>query len=127
MDEIVELYRQLRRDGRLQQDWERNQPRRDRALESVLIARCSREVATAALLSIKLRFEPAAGEPALLRPEFPSDLLEWGKGQGAGASRLVGLVARQEIPDVVRAASLHALLYYHDRSGPGRVPASRSG
>ena len=35
---ITDLYRSLRDDSRLQKNWERNQPRIDRAFESPLIA-----------------------------------------------------------------------------------------
>ena len=38
MTGIADLYGALRADNRLQQDWESNQPRVDRALESPLIA-----------------------------------------------------------------------------------------
>lgn len=127
MASLVELYRHLRADARLQRDWEQNQPRRDRALESVLIARCSREVATAVLLTIKLRYEPAAVD--FLQPPCPADLVAFGQRQGAGGSRLVSCLAGA-VPEVVRAAAIHSLHYYRDRAGPNplvRLPWSDAG
>ena len=59
--DIVELYGCLSRDVRLQRNWERNQPRVDRCLEApLMVSEAAREVATAALLVIKLCFEPQA-------------------------------------------------------------------
>lgn len=113
---IVSLYQQMRDDLRLQRDWERNQPRVDRALEAVLIARESREVATAVLLSIKLRCEPGA---ALLQPLPDERLLSFARSQGRGGCRLAKLIeAGVQVDEVTRAAAIHALQYYRDRSDP---------
>jgi len=52
MASLVAVYQALRADPRLQKNWEENQPRLDRCLEAPLIARTSREIATAALLAV---------------------------------------------------------------------------
>ncbi len=79
---IVTLYERLHDDPRLQKDWERNQPGIDRALESVLIARTRREVATAALLNVKQQYEPSRPRPG--RHPSSASIVEFARTQGAG-------------------------------------------
>lgn len=125
---VVELYSALRNDPRLQKDWEQNQPRVDRAFEAPLIARTPREVATSALLVVKLSFEPAAS--AYLRPEVDLALVEFGRSQGAGGARLANIIQRKRPADqVALAASIHSLRFYHERATASpliRLPWSES-
>ena len=112
---IIELYSALGDDSRLQRDWERNQPRVDRAFEAPLIARTPREVATAALLAIKLCFEPAAR--ACLHPEVDPTLIEFGRSQGAGGARLANIIEVKRPADhTAIAASIHSLRFYRERA-----------
>ncbi len=113
MQSIVGLYSALKQDTRLQKNWEMNQSRIDRALESPLIARTPREVATAALLVMKIRCEPAVA-PCQVAP--PDDgLIAFGRTQGPGGSRLANVI--QAAPDdLVVAAASATLMYYLDRS-----------
>ncbi len=111
---IVNLYRQLRDDPRLQKNWEQNQPRTDRALESVLIARTPREVATTVLLFVKRRYEPAATR--ISSDPCHSELLAFARSQGMGGRQLANLIERSDAdPDVVMAA-IESLRFYHNRS-----------
>jgi hypothetical protein len=112
---IVDLYRALAADPRLQKDWEANQPRVDRAFEAPLIARTPREVATAALLWIKLRFEPTAAEfnDVLLDEQ----LLVFARSQGPGGARLANVITNHTTASrTARAAAIHALAFYRCRS-----------
>lgn len=120
MSRIVSLFSALRDDPRLQRDWERNQPRVDRALESPLIAMTPREVATAALLAMKLRFQPEARD--LIERDAEPELLEFGRSQGSGGSRLAKLLMEQKGPDdFARPAAIACLRYYRDRSAANRL------
>jgi hypothetical protein len=129
MASITDLYRALRADSRLPREWERCQPRIDRALESVPIARTTREVATAALLTVKLKYEPAAAGFSDVRAD--DDLLHFAQGQGSGGAQLGCLLAGKRAADAVAvAAAVHTLRFYRDRFGPNelvRLPWSRPG
>ena len=117
---IISIYKQLRDDARLQKNWEQNQPRIDRALESVLIARTPREVATAVLLSVKLRFEPAAAQHACA--EYDRDLLLFARSQGRSGGQLANLIERNaDGDDIALAAALQSLAFYKDRTAPNRL------
>lgn len=113
MQSIVDLYLALKQDPRLQKNWEANQPRVDRALESPLIARTPREVATAALLVMKIRCEPAAATCPVDPPG--GDLIAFARTQGPGGSRLAKVIEAAKDDLAVVAASA-ALMYYRDRS-----------
>ncbi len=112
---ITDIYRNLRDDQRLQKSWEQNQPRTDRALESLLIARTPREVATAVLLSVKLRYEPAAA--VFLHVQADSGLLSFARTQGSGGARLANLIERLGDKEcVAKSASIHSLHFYRNRA-----------
>ena len=114
--DVVALYVAMRDDDRLQKNWEQNQPRTDRALESVLIgSKTSREIATAALLAAKLRLEPAAAR--LVDVEPSSGLNAFAKEAGGGSTRLAAIVreGRDADPEAF-AAAVYTLEFYRDRS-----------
>ena len=112
--DIVELYGCLSRDTRLQKTWERNQPRVDRSLEAPLIVRTPREVATAALLVVKLRFEPQAHTHLLATRD--ADLIAFARSQKPGGSRLANLLEGTQADGIARSTAIHSLLFYRDRS-----------
>jgi len=117
---MTQMYCMMREDDRLQKNWEQNQPRIDRALESVLIARTPREVATAALLLVKQRYEPAAA--GLLCAECDSDLLVFAREQGTGGKQLANLIGRRgEVDPEVVSAAIQSLEFYRDRSRPNTL------
>ena len=126
--DIVELYFALQCDSRLQKNWEQNQPRIDRALESPLIVRIPREVATAVLLAIKLTFEPAA--KVFLHPEIENGLIEFANSQGPGGVRLANIISGKNPADeVAKSAAIHAIRYYRNRATASpliRLPWSAS-
>ncbi|MFH1619886.1 MAG: hypothetical protein ABIG11_08275 [bacterium] len=132
---IEKLYKALRDDPRLQKDWERNQPRIDRALEAILIVRTPREVATACLLACKLRFEPAAA--ACRPPAFDNGLISWARTQKQGGARLANIVeektpADQEARTAVDNSTSLSWMFPLQRSRPlaavgGQARANNSG
>lgn len=126
---IVTLYRALQNDARLQRDWKENQPGLDRAFEGPLIARTPREIATAALLIMKLRFEERACAYQDVRPS--ADHIEFGRTQGSGGGRLARILDGKVTGDQEAvAASCHTLDYYRNRNAPNpliRMHWSRSG
>lgn len=113
---IEALYEAMKKDDRLQRNWERNQPRLDRALESPLIARTPREVATATLLAAKLKFEPCAerfreiGSSSIVM-EFARSL------DKRVATRLLKVLQGTEADHIAKAAVVHSLSFYADRAG----------
>ena len=112
---IIDLYVALRDDPRLQKNWERNQPRIDRTLESPLIARTSREVATAALLAIKLRFVPEAAAFLAVQPD--AGLVTFARTQGSGGTRLANVLeGKRDADDTAKAAAFHTLAFYRNRA-----------
>lgn len=117
---VSHLYENLRTDQRLQQDWERHQSRIDRCIEAPLIVQTSREVATAALLWLKLVFEPKAA--IINAPATPSNLLEWARAGRhdvcKGGPRLVNLLSTgYPSPEEAHAATA-SLFFYKDRTAP---------
>lgn len=113
---IEALYAALKCDDRLQRDWERNQPRLDRALESPLIARTPREVATAALLAAKLKFEPCAER--FREIESSSTVMEFARSLDKRvATRLLKVLQGTEADHIAKAAVVHSLTFYSDRAG----------
>lgn len=126
MEGIVKLYQSMKHDERLQRDWERNQPRLDRALEAPLIVRTPREVATAALLAIKLKFEPDAKAYQGIRPELPA-LRDAQTLEKRVASRLLKVLQSDEADEIAKSAVAHSVNYYVDRAGDNpliRIPWS---
>jgi len=114
---ITDLYRSLRDDSRLQKNWEQNQPRIDRAFEGPLIARTPREVATAALLSIKMRY--LADGDGFFEASADAELISFARTQGAGGARLANVIEGKTFSDqFARTAALHAITFYYDRSAP---------
>lgn len=113
--DFVNLYEALCDDPRLQKNWERNQPRIDRALEAILIVRTPREVSTACLLACKLRFEPAA--TACRPPAFDKGLIAWARTQKQGGARLANIAEGKTPADqAARMAAVCALVYYRNRA-----------
>ena len=115
---IVRLYEAMGADDRLQKDWERNQPREDRCLESPLIVNTPREVATAALIWLKLQFEP--GTQSLDKPEPDGSLLEWAQVHRRdlckGGPRLLKVIANPAATQQEKWAAITSLAYYRNRS-----------
>jgi len=115
MSNISKLYKALEQDKRLQKNWEQNQPRIDRALEGPLIARTPREVATAALLVMKLNFEEKA--KLFLDVSSDSNLIEFARTQGAGGTRLANIIEGKNYADqIAKSAAIHCLRFYRNRS-----------
>jgi hypothetical protein len=114
---IVELYEALREDERLQKDWEQNQPREDRCLEAPLIVMTPREIATAALIWLKVQFEP--GIQNLDKPDPDESLMKWAqvhrKDLCKGGPRLVKVIKNAEASQQEKWAALASLAYYRDR------------
>ena len=129
---IVKLYNVLRADDRLQKDWEKNQSRNDRCLEAPLIVMTPREVATAALISIKMRFEP--GIQNLAPPELDESLLEWAytnrEDLCKGGPRLVKVIQNPDASQEEKSAAVVSLSYYRDRNAENshiKYPWSQQG
>ncbi len=105
-------------------DWEHNQSGADRGLESVLIQRTTREVATYAL--VQLRFVTM---PELLANDNPirdetqtAELLSWARSQGPGGSMMMKVVTNTTAPsDRRRIGALAVLRYYHNREDDNPV------
>jgi len=115
MSDSIELYQALEQDDRLQKNWERNQPRVDRALESPLIARTPREVATAALLVMKLKCEPAA--EVFIDTNIDEDLIAFARSQGTDGTRLANVIEGKKDADrIAVVAAICSLRFYRDRS-----------
>jgi len=127
MATIIDLYLAMKNDSGLQKNWEKNQPRIDRAFESPLIARTPREVATAALLVIKLKYEPAAADFTQVTPD--DNLISFAKTQGMGGKRLANVIeGKTRGDDIAKVAAIHSLRFYQDRSTAShliRMPWSR--
>jgi len=131
-EKIVALYQAMGADDRLQKDWQHNQPREDRCLESPLIAMTPREVATAALLWLKLNFEPHTQN--VNTAETEGELLEWAyahrKDLCKGGPRLVKVIENRQATLQEKWAATASLAYYRDRSAQNdlvRCPWSREG
>lgn len=117
---ITDLYRAMQTDGRLQKSWEKNQPRVDRAFEAPLIARTPREVATAALLVIKLHCLPDRHDYLDVRHD--DDLLTFARSQGAGGTRLANIISgKTKADETAHAAAVHTASYYRDRSAANEL------
>jgi hypothetical protein len=111
---ITQLYIAMRADGRLQQHWEQNQLRIDRAFESPLIAHTPREVATAALLIIKMYC--LSDVSGYLDVVADNDLEAFARRQGSGGARLANVMSGQVDADrAAKAAAIHTMRYYHNR------------
>jgi len=116
------LFESLERFPNLQRkDWEANQSGADRGIESVLIQQATREVATYALVRLKLavisglRGQCVVQEPTSLEK---SELLKWAKGQGPGVTMLAKVLDQDEsTADLgsLRAAQA-SLRYYRCRA-----------
>jgi hypothetical protein len=102
---IVELYEALREDERLQKDWEQNQPREDRCIGAPLIVMAPREIATAALIWLKVQFEP--GIQNLDKPDR-KDLCK-------GGPRHVKVIKNAEASRQEKWATLASPAYCRDR------------
>jgi len=123
MRTIVDLYRCMQVDPRLQKDWETNQSRVDRCLEAPLIVNTFREVATAALLWLKLRFETDSRDVPV--SGFSPELLTWARDHRRdsckGGPRLANVVQNPESTDDERHSAIASLHFYHDRAGPNSL------
>jgi len=116
MPTIVDLYLALKADPRLQKDWEKNQPRIDRALEAPLIVLTPREVATSALLTVKLRFEPAEAK-SFIDAQPDDRLISFTKSQPRVGSRMAKILERETPADpIAYAAAVHTMRFYQNRS-----------
>jgi len=105
-------------EGLQRKDWELNQSGPDRGMESVLIQRTRREVATYAL--IRLRLESIPGLLNRCAEEFSEkeceNLLKWGRSQGGGGSMMAKKVEDSVTREYAgRIAALASLRYYHKR------------
>ena len=102
--------------GLQRKEWERNQSGADRGLESVLIQRTTREVATYAL--VQLRFAAMSELLINLVPDETkaAELLSWARSQGPGGSMMIKVVTgTADTSDRRRIAALAVLKYYHKR------------
>jgi len=117
MSTIIDLYSSLEADARLQRAWRENQGSRDRCLEAPLIVKTPREVATAALVWLKLKFDPEFKDSQKLIPE--EDLLDWAyrnrKDRCIGGPRLVNLCRNPAATEEERQSAIASLLFYRDR------------
>lgn len=124
---IVRLYEAMGADERLQKDWEKNQPREDRCLESPLIVMTPREVATAALIWLKVQFEPCTR--SLDKPEPDGALLEWAQVHRRdlckGGPRLVKVIQNLEATQQEKWGAMASLAYYRDRSAQNSLVRCR--
>lgn len=127
MPNIVDLYVAMKNDDRLQKNWEANQPRIDRAFEAPLIARTPREVATAALLAIKLKFEPAA--KSFLAFSIGTPTAKYATSLKGAGTRLLNVIGSSNSDGAAQAASVHSLEFYRCRSEASpllRLPWSKA-
>ncbi len=114
--------------GLQRKDWELNQSGVDRGMESVLIQRTAREVATYALVQLRFAAMPelvsAAGGVA---DEKDGDgLIEWARSQGPGGSMMIKTaVGSAATNDRSRVAAMSVLKYYHKREDEN--PAVKAG
>lgn len=119
MSRIVELYQAMGADGRLQKKWERNQSRSDRCLEAPLIVMTPREITTAALVWIKIHYEPSIECPC--KPEYDRTLMEWAEAHRKdlckGGPRLINVIRNPEASRREKIAAIASLAYYRDRNG----------
>ena len=123
MFDVTALFAALERCPGLQRkEWERHQAGIDRGMEAVLIQRAPRELATYALLRVRLQAMPGlwhacsqtAWPPPTLQP-----LMAWGRTQGMGGAALANVLATEgqhPIPSHRGLAALASLAFYHDRA-----------
>jgi endonuclease III-like uncharacterized protein len=104
--------------GLQRKDWEHNQSGTDRGLESVLIQRTTREVATYALVQLRFAAMPELSAMDNLLPSETktSELLSWAKSQGPGGSMMIKVAtSTPDTEDRRRIAALAVLKYYQKR------------
>ncbi len=110
--------------GLQRKDWERNQSGADRGLESVLIQRTTREVATYALVQLRLvaMQELLANDDPIPDETQTAELLSWARSQGPGGSMMMKVVTNTTDPsDRRRIGALAVLRYYHNREDDNPV------
>jgi len=97
-------------------EYERNQSGIDRGLESVLIQRTNRELATYALVRLRIAAMPELASNFSMPIEGEAGLLAWAGSQGAGGAMLRTAIRLATADnDVRRHAALAALKYYRNR------------
>ncbi len=104
--------------GLQRKDWELNQTGADRGLEAVLIQRTTREVATYALVQLRIAVMPEllAGIQSAMNEAAADDLLSWAKSQGPGGSMMIKVITgTTDMNDRRRIAALSVIKYYHKR------------
>lgn len=106
--------------GLQRKDWERNQSGTDRAMEAVLIQRAPREVATYALVRLRIAAMPDLAT-TVAAETWPlgevQQLTAWARSQGHGGAMLAKVAAEKlDRHRSCRArAALASLRYYHCR------------
>ena len=105
--------------GLQRRDWEHNQSGTDRGIEAVLIQRSPRELATYALIRIRITAMPELREAARTIggvSDAAADLRAWAVEQGAAARTLANLIPdRPATCGYLLAAALATLRYYRQR------------
>ncbi len=110
--------------GLQRKDWERNQSGTDRGLESVLIQRTTRELATYALVQLRISVMPELlGIQGPLPDETKTDeLLSWARTQGPGGTMMIKVATTTpDSEDPRRIAALAVLKYYRSRKDDNAV------
>lgn len=120
--DLVKLFAALERFPGLQRkEWQLYQTGVDRGLEAVLIQRCTRELATYALVLLRLEVMPELCAVCNTVDQPLSEmqsLLRWARTQGAGGSILANVVEREGSytpPSRRVLAALASLRFYHCR------------
>src|ERR1041385_1579633 len=100
-------------------DWELNQSGVDRGLEAVLIQRSPREIATYALVQLRLAAMPELRTACRIRATSdgtPQHLLDWAETQKPKPSMLMKVIASAtDATDDRRVAAVSVLKYYRRR------------
>ena len=110
--------------GLQRKDWEHNQSGMDRGLESVLIQRTTRELATYALVQLRTAVMPEllGIQDYFLDETNTNKLLSWAGTQGPGGTMMRRVVtATADSDDPRRIAALAVLKYYQSRTDDNAV------
>lgn len=108
--------------GLQRKEWELNQSGKDRGMEAALIQRSPREVATYALVRLRLGAMPDLRQRCRRKQWSKREvrgLTKWGRTQGAGGTMLSKAIEEEwdgNCPNDKVMAALTSLQYYHDRT-----------
>lgn len=110
--------------GLQKKDWKHNQSGLDRGLESVLIQRTTRELATYALVQLRTSVMPEllGIQDHFLDENKTNELLSWAETQGPGGAMMRRVAtATSDNDDPRRIAALAVLKYYQSRTDDNAV------